>query len=95
MKEIAAGARFVLVGMSSGGWGAHALARYLESIGRPAAGVVLIDTYQAAELTTQMSTAFLDKWFTTVALPQIAVTGELGGRTRTRSSTCRATTSVS
>ncbi|MFE9610887.1 type I polyketide synthase [Streptomyces sp. NPDC006012] len=35
----------VLVGHSSGGWIAYALAQRLEELGEPAAGVVLIDTY--------------------------------------------------
>ncbi|MEV0610941.1 SDR family NAD(P)-dependent oxidoreductase [Polymorphospora rubra] len=34
----------VLVGHSSGGWFAHAVARHLEETGTPAAGVVLLDT---------------------------------------------------
>jgi polyketide synthase 7 len=45
-------APFALVGYSSGGWLAHALASRLESIGLPATAVVLIDTYPAAEEAT-------------------------------------------
>ncbi|SDM38948.1 type I polyketide synthase [Allokutzneria albata] len=35
----------LLLAHSSGGWTAHAIAEHLEQAGRPAAGVVLIDTY--------------------------------------------------
>ncbi|WP_406190999.1 alpha/beta fold hydrolase [Streptomyces sp. NBC_01017] len=38
----------VLVGYSSGGWVAHGLAAYLESLGRPPAAVVLFDYYPPA-----------------------------------------------
>jgi malonyl CoA-acyl carrier protein transacylase/thioesterase domain-containing protein/acyl carrier protein len=42
---------FLLVGHSSGGMAAHALAARLEDIGSPAAGLVLIDTYARDALT--------------------------------------------
>ncbi|MEV1294075.1 type I polyketide synthase [Pseudonocardia sp. NPDC049635] len=35
----------VLLGSSAGGWFAHAVARHLEAVGEPPAGVVLVDTY--------------------------------------------------
>ncbi|MCP3803744.1 SDR family NAD(P)-dependent oxidoreductase [Allokutzneria sp. A3M-2-11 16] len=38
-------ARLLLIAHSSGGWTAHAVAEHLERIGRPALGVVLIDTF--------------------------------------------------
>ncbi|MGW6445274.1 SDR family NAD(P)-dependent oxidoreductase [Lentzea sp. NPDC055074] len=44
---------FVLVGRSAAGWIANAVAAHLESIGRPAAAVVLMDTYSPAALDGQ------------------------------------------
>jgi thioesterase domain-containing protein/NAD(P)-dependent dehydrogenase (short-subunit alcohol dehydrogenase family) len=41
----AGGTPFVLLGHSSGGWLAHAVATYLENLGSPPLGVVLMDTY--------------------------------------------------
>ncbi|KIF06470.1 hypothetical protein PL81_07350, partial [Streptomyces sp. RSD-27] len=45
----AGAARPVLLGHSSGGWVAHAVARELPEIGREAAAVVLLDTYARGE----------------------------------------------
>lgn len=45
VRADANGAPVVLIGSSAGGWFAHAAATYLERIGDPAAGVVLVDTY--------------------------------------------------
>ncbi|MGE7388924.1 acyltransferase domain-containing protein [Streptomyces sp. NPDC004126] len=45
VAEAAGAARPVLLGHSSGGWIAHAVARELLEIGREAAAVVLLDTY--------------------------------------------------
>jgi thioesterase domain-containing protein/NADP-dependent 3-hydroxy acid dehydrogenase YdfG len=41
----AGGTPFVLLGHSSGGWLAHAVATYLERLGSPPEGIVLMDTY--------------------------------------------------
>ncbi|RKS97047.1 acyl transferase domain-containing protein [Streptomyces sp. 3211.6] len=49
VAEAAGAARPVLLGHSSGGWIAHAVARELLEIGREAAAVVLLDTYARAE----------------------------------------------
>ncbi|MFW5415661.1 SDR family NAD(P)-dependent oxidoreductase [Nocardiopsis sp. CNT-189] len=43
--EASGGSPFVLLGHSSGGWLAHAAATYLEELGTPPMGVVLLDTY--------------------------------------------------
>lgn len=43
--EESGGNPVVLLGRSSGGWIAHRVAQYLEELGRPAVGVVLLDTY--------------------------------------------------
>ena len=43
--ELAAGRRIVLLGRSSGGWIAHAVADHLAALGTPAAAVVLADTF--------------------------------------------------
>ncbi|MEU9035231.1 acyltransferase domain-containing protein [Streptomyces sp. NPDC048352] len=45
VAEAAGGARPVLLGHSSGGWIAHAVARELPEVGGEAAAVVLLDTY--------------------------------------------------
>jgi acyl transferase domain-containing protein/thioesterase domain-containing protein len=45
IEQHVAGAPFVLVGHSTGGILAHAVAGHLEDAGAPAAGVILIDTY--------------------------------------------------
>ncbi|MEQ0565329.1 type I polyketide synthase [Amycolatopsis sp. NEAU-NG30] len=41
----AGGTSFVLLGHSSGGWLAHAVATHLERLGSPPEGIVLMDTY--------------------------------------------------
>ncbi|MCP2170189.1 type I polyketide synthase [Goodfellowiella coeruleoviolacea] len=41
----AGGTPFVLLGHSSGGWLAHSVATYLENMGAPPVGIVLMDTY--------------------------------------------------
>ncbi|MEV6877794.1 SDR family NAD(P)-dependent oxidoreductase [Amycolatopsis sp. NPDC051128] len=43
--KAAGGTPFVLLGHSSGGWLAHAAATYLEGLGSPPEGIVLMDTY--------------------------------------------------
>jgi thioesterase domain-containing protein len=43
--ELATGRRIVLLGRSSGGWIAHAVAEHLAALGTPAAAVVLADTF--------------------------------------------------
>ncbi|MEV8107322.1 thioesterase domain-containing protein [Streptomyces sp. NPDC088135] len=43
--ELAAGRPTVLLGRSSGGWIAHAVAAHLAALGAPAAAVVLADTF--------------------------------------------------
>ncbi|MET7906062.1 acyltransferase domain-containing protein [Streptomyces sp. NPDC005355] len=43
--ELAAGRPIVLLGRSSGGWIAHAVAEHLAALGTPAAAVVLADTF--------------------------------------------------
>nr|WP_086821559.1 type I polyketide synthase [Allokutzneria sp. NRRL B-24872] len=45
IREQADGRPFVLVGYSSGGVVAHAVTRYLESVGLAPAGLVMVDTY--------------------------------------------------
>jgi thioesterase domain-containing protein/acyl carrier protein len=49
VERRASDAPFVLVGYSSGGWLAHAMASRLERSGEPVAAVTLIDTYLASE----------------------------------------------
>ncbi|MEW2371557.1 acyltransferase domain-containing protein [Streptomyces sp. NPDC006656] len=49
VAEAAGAARPVLLGYSSGGWIAHAVARELRETGREAAAVVLLDTYARTE----------------------------------------------
>ncbi|MFH7596504.1 acyltransferase domain-containing protein [Streptomyces racemochromogenes] len=49
VASAAGAARPVLLGHSSGGWVAHAVARELLEIGREAAAVVLLDTYARGE----------------------------------------------
>ncbi|MGC4804999.1 type I polyketide synthase [Micromonospora sp. DT233] len=44
-RELAGGDRLVLLGRSSGGWIAHAVAERLAGLGTPASAVVLADTY--------------------------------------------------
>ncbi|WP_381556242.1 type I polyketide synthase [Streptomyces eurythermus] len=46
--ELAAGRPLVLLGRSSGGWIAHAVAEHLATLGTPAAAVVLADTFSRA-----------------------------------------------
>jgi acyl transferase domain-containing protein/thioesterase domain-containing protein len=51
---------FALAGYSSGGWVAHAVARYLESVGHPPAAVILLDTYSPDDgLTDELWSAVL------------------------------------
>ncbi|XVQ90086.1 type I polyketide synthase [Microbispora siamensis] len=49
----------VLAGYSSGGWIAHGLAEYLEAEGRPAAAVVLFDTYPPVAEVDDVRAAFM------------------------------------
>jgi thioesterase domain-containing protein len=69
VKEIAGGGPFVLLGMSSGGWVAHALASHLERIGLPPAALVLLDTYLPRELTPGILSVFMS-WLTRFPLPK-------------------------
>jgi thioesterase domain-containing protein len=64
VQELAAGGPFVLAGMSSGGWVAHALTHHLESVGLSPTALVLIDTYLPDEVTPGIGAAFLDSWLT-------------------------------
>ncbi len=50
IRKRASDAPFALVGYSSGGWLAHAMASRLEEQGESAAGLVLMDTYDVADL---------------------------------------------
>ncbi|MDQ1025070.1 acyl transferase domain-containing protein/acyl-CoA synthetase (AMP-forming)/AMP-acid ligase II/acyl carrier protein [Streptomyces umbrinus] len=59
--ECADGGPFVLVGSSSGGVIAHAVAGLLEAVGTPPAAVVLLDSYAPAILNSSLAaTAFRD-----------------------------------
>ncbi|NUS88161.1 MAG: acyltransferase domain-containing protein [Streptomyces sp.] len=61
--ETAAGGPLVLLGRSSGGWIAHAVAEYLEDSGTPADAVVLADTFARSadrHATRLMTSAMLD-----------------------------------
>jgi acyl carrier protein len=69
VKEIAAGGPFVLLGFSSGGWIAHALAAQLERIGLPPTALVLVDTYLPGELTPGLLSVFMS-WLTRFPLGQ-------------------------
>ncbi|MEV6028402.1 acyltransferase domain-containing protein [Streptomyces sp. NPDC052036] len=59
--ELAAGRPIVLLGRSSGGWIAHAVAEHLAALGIPAAAVVLADTFSrtADRSSTQLMVAQL------------------------------------
>jgi acyl transferase domain-containing protein/NADPH:quinone reductase-like Zn-dependent oxidoreductase/short-subunit dehydrogenase len=69
VKEIAAGGSFVLLGVSSGGWTAHALTSHLESVGIPPAALVLIDTHLPEELTPGILSVFMC-WLARAPLPR-------------------------
>ncbi|HWO22085.1 MAG TPA: thioesterase domain-containing protein, partial [Kofleriaceae bacterium] len=66
VQEAAAGGPFALVGLSSGGWLAHALAHHLERIGLSPMALVLVDTYQMDELSPGIISVLLDSWLTKV-----------------------------
>jgi candicidin polyketide synthase FscB len=51
--------RIVLVGYSSGGWLAHALAAHLEAAGRPAGALVLFDYYPYASGSNELRGEFM------------------------------------
>jgi thioesterase domain-containing protein len=70
VKEIAPNGACVLLGHSSGGWLAHALAGLLESKGLPPTALVLVDTYLPSELTPGILSVFMS-WLTRYPLPQI------------------------
>ena len=56
VEKCATGAPFALLGHSSGGYIAHAVAARLESIGIPPAAVVLIDTFSPADTQAWLDT---------------------------------------
>ncbi|WP_394831509.1 SDR family NAD(P)-dependent oxidoreductase [Pendulispora rubella] len=70
----AGGAPFVLVGYSSGGWVAHAVAAHLESIGVVPRGLVLLDTYLIRDVTPGIGSVFRRAWLG--GLPTIPRTDE-------------------
>ncbi|MEU8779589.1 type I polyketide synthase [Streptomyces sp. NPDC048606] len=49
VEACAGGEQVVLVGYSSGGWVAHAVARRLEELGRPVEGVVMLDSFSRGQ----------------------------------------------
>ncbi|MER7013161.1 type I polyketide synthase, partial [Saccharopolyspora sp. NPDC000359] len=59
----AAGAPYALLGYSSGGWIAHAVATRLEQRGLPPSAVVLVDTYLPREMNPRLSSAFTNGLF--------------------------------
>ncbi|MGW3470001.1 SDR family NAD(P)-dependent oxidoreductase, partial [Saccharopolyspora sp. NPDC000995] len=61
--EHAAGAPYALLGYSSGGWIAYAVATRLEQADLPPSAVVLIDTYLPREMNPRLSTAFTNGLF--------------------------------
>jgi thioesterase domain-containing protein/acyl carrier protein len=63
VRRDGADARFVLVGRSSGGWVAHAVAHHLESLGVFPRAVVLLDTYPPGdEAAYRISLGTLEDW---------------------------------
>ncbi|MFT3864030.1 MAG: type I polyketide synthase [Solirubrobacterales bacterium] len=52
IAELVGDREFVLLGHSSGGTFAHAIAARLEALGRPPASLVLLDTYEPGELSS-------------------------------------------
>ncbi|HWO24080.1 MAG TPA: type I polyketide synthase, partial [Kofleriaceae bacterium] len=66
VQEAAADGPFALVGLSSGGWLAHALTHHLEGIGLAPVALVLIDTYLIGELTPGLTSTLLGGWLTRV-----------------------------
>ncbi|WP_319789790.1 SDR family NAD(P)-dependent oxidoreductase [Streptomyces tsukubensis] len=61
--EYADGAPFAVLGYSSGGWIAHAVADRLEKMGHPARAAVMVDTYLAHEMTPRLQKAFTQGLF--------------------------------
>ena len=65
----AGGAPFALVGCSSGGWIAHAVASHLEGQGIFPAALALFDTYLIRDISAQIGSAFKRAWLS--SLPSI------------------------
>ncbi|MFJ8854810.1 SDR family NAD(P)-dependent oxidoreductase [Streptomyces sp. NPDC102437] len=61
--EYADGVPFAVLGYSSGGWIAHAVADRLEQMGHPAHAAVMVDTYLAHEMTPRLQRAFTQGLF--------------------------------
>jgi acyl transferase domain-containing protein/acyl carrier protein len=79
VRRLADGAPFVLVGHSTGGVLAYALAAHLESVDVPPAGVVLIDTYSLAsgaffEATQEVLSGMLDRQDSSAPLSDVRLT---------------------
>jgi thioesterase domain-containing protein len=67
VQRCAEGAPFALLGHSAGGFVAHAVASYLESIGTPPAAVVLVDTFspEDTEIFKEAESDFSDRMLKT------------------------------
>ncbi|MFI0187125.1 SDR family NAD(P)-dependent oxidoreductase [Streptomyces sp. NPDC017082] len=63
VRRYAAGAPVALLGYSSGGWIAHAVAASLAAAGEAPQALVLLDTYLQSETSDTLATAFTDGLF--------------------------------
>nr|ADH04660.1 TugD [Chondromyces crocatus] len=63
------GAPFALVGCSSGGWIAHAVASHLERQGTSPAALALLDTYLMRDIPARIESVFKRAWLT--SLPDV------------------------